>query len=618
MTGIAVDAPEPSAVAPAHAEVPMDRDARDTGAFTPSVPRLVLRVGVTGHRPNRLPPNCASLEETVTRLLQQIRTVANGLVRDSGGVYADGAPVLRVISPLAEGSDRIVARCALASGYELQSPLPFAREEYEHDFHDAASRAEFAQLIARASAVLELDGARASASAAYEQVGRVMLAQSDVVIAVWNGDSESGRGGTAQVVREAQGIGIPVLWIEPDRPTECQAMRTAPDGIVITCCADGELEQIVRQILAVDVEPDSAVERAYFSDPHGRGRPLGLFTIFRSLILGATRPRRRPARRSDPLARRLPTVPTSLQREYAWADDLATHYGRCYRDSFVANYLMGAAAVVTALLGYRAAWAVVAEFVLITAIIVVTRRAQREAWHGRWLSYRLLAEQLRQAELLYPVGYDLPSFRVAAHAATGDPSRLWVSWLARARVRELGMPNARIDAAYGRAYRRLLQSRLVEQVRYHRDSAKVNGTLAHRLHRTGLAIFAAALVACSLHLLLDALETPFGDRLVHFRADTLDATVRPAGALLTFLSAVLPALGAALAAISSQAEFGRVRDRSSAMVPRLLSLLARLRSPSITTTATSGRIAVEAAEVMTAELLDWQITFRDKPLDLPA
>ncbi len=34
-------------------------------------------------------------------------------------------PALRLISPLAEGSDRIAAECALRLGYELQCPLPF-------------------------------------------------------------------------------------------------------------------------------------------------------------------------------------------------------------------------------------------------------------------------------------------------------------------------------------------------------------------------------------------------------------------------------------------------------------------------------------------------------------
>jgi hypothetical protein len=86
---------------------------------------------------------------------------------------------------------------------------------------------------------------------------------------------------------------------------------------------------------------------------------------------------------------------------------------------------------------------------------------------------------------------------------------------------------------------------------------------------------------------------------------------------LTLLDAVLPAIGAALAAIASQGEFGRIAERSHAMVLRLRALLTRLRASDTPTSVTSGEIAEEAAETMTAELLDWQITFRDKPLHLP-
>ena len=68
--------------------------------------------------------------------------------------------MLRVISPLAEGADRLVAKEAIALGFELQCPLPFTREEYQRDFESAQSRQEFCALIALATAVLELDGSR--------------------------------------------------------------------------------------------------------------------------------------------------------------------------------------------------------------------------------------------------------------------------------------------------------------------------------------------------------------------------------------------------------------------------------------------------------------------------
>ena len=42
--------------------------------------------------------------------------------------------LLRVLSPLAEGSDRCVADIALSFGYELEAIIPFTQKDYEIDF----------------------------------------------------------------------------------------------------------------------------------------------------------------------------------------------------------------------------------------------------------------------------------------------------------------------------------------------------------------------------------------------------------------------------------------------------------------------------------------------------
>jgi len=126
----------------------------------------------------------------------------------------------RVVSPLAEGSDRILAEEAGALGWELYSPLPFSRADYEKDFKTEASRREFDELLSQAARVHELDGRRDTRSgrdSAYTAVGRVVLDVSEVLVAVWDGQDEHGEGGTAQVVREARERGLPTIWI-PSRP----------------------------------------------------------------------------------------------------------------------------------------------------------------------------------------------------------------------------------------------------------------------------------------------------------------------------------------------------------------------------------------------------------------
>ena len=63
---------------------------------------------------------------------------------------------LRVMSPLAEGADRLVAGIALDLGIDLIVPLPMARELYIADFDSQPSLAEFESLSERAAEVYEL------------------------------------------------------------------------------------------------------------------------------------------------------------------------------------------------------------------------------------------------------------------------------------------------------------------------------------------------------------------------------------------------------------------------------------------------------------------------------
>src|SRR5436305_13142061 len=79
-------------------------------------PGLAVRVGVTGHRD--LPQEeIGRLEKEVRTVLARIAGVTKHIFENRKGsgfeIYSDQSEVLRVISPLAEGADRIVAEQAL-------------------------------------------------------------------------------------------------------------------------------------------------------------------------------------------------------------------------------------------------------------------------------------------------------------------------------------------------------------------------------------------------------------------------------------------------------------------------------------------------------------------------
>jgi hypothetical protein len=170
-----------------------------------------VNVGVTGHRWNHLRhADLEALRASVRGALERLAAAAPG-------------QPLRLVSPLAEGADRIAAEEAAALGWQLQGALPFAQAEYEKDFATAESRRQFRRLLERAAKVDELRGSRDSRDSrdsAYTAVGRLVLDSSDVLLAVWDGESARGEGGTAQMVREASERGIPVVWIPSQPPHE--------------------------------------------------------------------------------------------------------------------------------------------------------------------------------------------------------------------------------------------------------------------------------------------------------------------------------------------------------------------------------------------------------------
>ena len=89
---------------------------------SPPKAHLAVRVGVTGHRPAGLEnADIGTLGTRINEVLRHIRGVANEVKSSSESLYADGGPpALRVISPLAEGADMLVAEEAL--GY-LDAPV---------------------------------------------------------------------------------------------------------------------------------------------------------------------------------------------------------------------------------------------------------------------------------------------------------------------------------------------------------------------------------------------------------------------------------------------------------------------------------------------------------------
>jgi hypothetical protein len=163
-----------------------------------------LWVGVTGHRDLARPDEVAvAVDAVLDRLI------------------GDGGRTVVVVSALAEGADRLVAQRVLARpGGRLVALLPFAPVDYVADFADAASVQEFTDLLAAADEYEVITGSPSddwTREAAYERAGHAMLDRCDVLVALWDGEKGRGRGGTAEMVFEANLIGRPVEVVAVER-----------------------------------------------------------------------------------------------------------------------------------------------------------------------------------------------------------------------------------------------------------------------------------------------------------------------------------------------------------------------------------------------------------------
>lgn len=167
---------------------------------------IPIVLGVTGHRdipPADVPVLHAAARDYLTS------TMVKG--------YSDTDII--VLSALAEGADRIVARAAIAAGCRLGVFLPFPADEYERDFETPDSKREFRDLLAVADFVEVAprlpDAAPGNRDHGYVAVGVAIARHAHCMLAFWDGIADTKPGGTADVVRIYR-TGIPMAHPLPE------------------------------------------------------------------------------------------------------------------------------------------------------------------------------------------------------------------------------------------------------------------------------------------------------------------------------------------------------------------------------------------------------------------
>jgi hypothetical protein len=366
-------------------------------AATPVAP-VPLVIGVTGHR-DLLPAEIPDLERMVRGFLLKLTARYPTLP-------------LTVLTPLAEGADRLVARVAKELGIPLIVPLPFDRALYLRDFETPESRAEFNDLAAGAE-VFELPllaGADRSAvardgparDAQYAQLGIFVCAHCHILLALWDGKPCDQLGGTGQVVEFHHWDVMPGFTPQPSR--------------VRQLLADDESDLVYHIVCSRD-RPDGApadglnpLQAEWFTTNRETPRTLEMPVRYEEIFArtaqfneDAVTHAARIEREAWPLINdRLPlqllrTV-EPIDHLFRIADALAIHFQRRVTRTLRAVYTL-AILMGLAFIAYNdvpnqryMVWV----FLLLFGLgVIIYRVAERRAWHRKYLDYRALAEGLR-------------------------------------------------------------------------------------------------------------------------------------------------------------------------------------------------------------------------------
>ncbi len=614
----------------------------------PPKPVLSLTLGVVGHRPNRPPPDdpnesvspfdADKVREAIDDVLARIQRDMERLRNASAEWFAKEPPLIAMISPLAEGADRIAAQAALDRGAYFDAILPFAQECYETTFENDPSRQEFVELLAKARATLVLpgvwragvDGGSAGQFAAdksYELCGLTVLAQSDILLAVWDGKPGRRLGGTAGLVDEAARQCVPIIVIDPAGRTK-PVVRWHGDWRFPVPAQHAEdlptlsVEEDLPGILKTLVRPPEDEQeidglRMYLESPvERRSWHFGWKLLLRSFGVGRPVPQPKDGLRYKPApeAPRLPPEPASNQGVDARlraacdaADKVAVYFAHAFRSAFVFNFLLGALAAICVAASMPLnrewrTWSVSLELLFVGGLVTLVWIARKNQWRRRWLEAREVAERLRVAMPFWMAGiwpHSLSAYQPA-----------WTGWYAQAILREQPVFFGDLPGRLPQA-KALLRSVVDDQYNYHSRNFEEMERLNRGLEFFGILFVVGSLANAVVHL-FHAVFRPFIHPLVQYlpflHSDDLEL-------LCAAMAIVLPAFAAACYGIRLLGDLedtahrsARSRDMLDAMRKLLDSergdfLLLRTR-------------ARQTASVMLSEVENWRVAVGSRDLSM--
>lgn len=648
-----------------------------------ALPPARICIGITGHRDNNpaFATNCKAIEARIAHLFATTDAIT---ARQSEIVGKT-----RLHTLLAFGTDMLAVEQAIAREWEVTAPLPFGLDlniaihsapqtaaqgeailqgqvcgqdqvdQRVAHMRTVASKVRLFELSEQDRLVGELfaghlaDAGNAKPTSDYLTVvaervaaaGRVMIEQSDLMVAVWDGVTPGAVGGTRHTISVALSLGTPVLWINAADPDQLVLLRTPEELFAHTNLNAIDQDGLQALLESTLNPPDSDQnERAVrFHTEQWHDSSLRRFHAYRrieALFGGKGLKERFGSLRQSyetpeqiatgsgaillSAAKELPdgeaAFVNKMEREilerFAWADGLSTFLSDAYRGGMVTSFLLSAMAITAGvaylpLAPHGAKWPfALGEFLLLTAILAITVIGQRRRWHGRWFETRRVAEYFRHAPIMLLLGVARAAGRWPRGTDTG-----WPEFYAREVLCDIGLPSIKVGQGYLRVMlERILFEHTSRQRNYHQQKAAKLTRVHHRLDRLSERLFVLAVLSVATYLVLNVSTA---------LAIIPGSIVEKSSKSFTFLGVVFPALGGAFAGIRYFGDFERFAAISEVTAEKLCAVELRI---STLLDAPEGSLrysqiadlAHALDDIVVSEIENWQSVFGGKQISVPA
>jgi hypothetical protein len=521
-----------------------------------SIPARIV-IGVTGHRKLDIQP----------RLINQIRTTIENIIKTVPPLQ-NTPLVLSVLSPLAEGADRLVVREVLTvPNSTLEVILPMTKDDYIQDFKTSESRKEFEGLLSKAIYVRELQP-NGNRNEAYEQVGRYVVDQCDVLLALWNGEPAAGHGGTEEIVKYARDTKCPLIWMHTDEP----AKVTIELGRGLS----------PRPFYALNGYNSERVDATEFEKQWQKQ-----MDFFLSKAKQAKLP-----------ATKLRAMLDYTLRHYARADILALRYQHLYYRAESVIYTLAVTAVAIAafqiLFLPQMPIVLTSEVILMLAVLAIVGISRWRRWHNKWVDYRFLAERFRSSLFMALANINVTTLRPPRHLSLAYSPKDWmvpafISVWSRRPELQVGtslFPNLKSF---------ICEAWIEDQISYHDSTKKRHYGRHRRMAVASYVLFGLTICAALLHV------ANVGSHLLRV--------------FFAFMAITLPAIAASIAAIRTHRDYLRNSMRSDEMARHLKELKGKMMLSQ--DRSSFLELLKESEETMLHENEDWRVVVRFHTPEIP-